>query len=186
VLRPVWPSLAFALIGLCVTACGGGSTGNANVAATEAVGAVPAYNTSRMSIATAKPVDAYVLLGGRIKTCWFNPSAPLFPEHVYRADVSPDGQKVKITIHNKRDKLGRPGKLAYSIDFAQQGSRTVVTSRNLTMTLQQAAKIRFDVNRWKGGQKNCSKEWPKVATQPAARWPARMYNKWPGWARPWR
>ena len=91
--------IAFAAAGW-LTACGGGggSTGTASVAAEEPpVGAVPAYNTSRMSVATAKPVDAYVMLGGRAKTCWFNPSAPLFPDHVYRADVSPDGQKVKIT-----------------------------------------------------------------------------------------
>jgi len=169
VFRLAATALALALVGLGMTACGGRSTGGAsvagdaaNVAATEAVGAVPAYNTSRMSIATAKPVDAYVMLGGRIKSCWFNPSTPLFPEHVYRADVSPGGQKVKITIHDKRN-LGRAGKLAYSIDFAQQGSHTLVTSRNLTMTPQQAAKMKFDINRWKGGQQNCSKEWPKVA-----------------------
>ena len=170
-------AIVLTLMGLWLTACGGGSrsTGSAsvagesaNVAATEAVGAVPTYNTSRMSIATAKPVDAYVLLGGRIKTCWFNPSAPLLPQHVYRADVSPDGQKVKITIHDKRD-LGRAGKTSYTIDFVQQGSHTVVTSKNLTMTPQQAAKMQFDVNRWKSGQKNCSKEWPKVAAQPASR-----------------
>ena len=170
VLRLAATALVLALAALWMTACGGRSTGSASVAgdaasiaAAEAVGAVPAYNTTRMSVATAKPVDAYVLLGGRIKSCWFNPSAPLFPEHVYRADVSPDGQKVKITIHDKKDKLGRAGKLAYSIGFAPQGGKTVVTSRNLTMTPQQAAKMQFDINRWKGGQKNCSKEWPKVA-----------------------
>lgn len=136
------------------------------MASDESVGAVPAYNTSRMSIATAKPVDAYVLLGGRIKTCWFNPSAPLFPDHVYRADVSPDGGKVKITIHDKRN-LGRAGKSSYTIDFAQQGANTVVTTKNRTMTPEQAAKMQFDINRWKSGQKNCSKEWPKVAAKPA-------------------
>lgn len=153
-----------------LTACGGGggSTGTASVAAEEPpVGAVPAYNTRRMSVATAKPVDAYVMLGGRAKTCWFNPSAPLFPDHVYRADVAPDGQKVKITIHDKRN-LGRAGKLAYTIDFHQQGASTIVTTKNLTMTSEQAAKMQFDINRWKSGQQNCSNEWPKVVAQPAA------------------
>lgn len=160
--------MAFTAAGLLLTACGGSrSAGSATVAAEEPVGAVPAYNTSRMSIATAKPVDAYVLLGGRIKTCWFNPSTPLFPEHVYRADVSPDGQKVKITIHNKI-KLGRAGKLAYTIDFDQQGGHTIVTTKNLTMTPEQAAKMQFDINRWKGGQTNCSNEMPKVVAQPKA------------------
>ena len=166
--RLVRVGIAFTVAALFLTACGGGrSTSSASVAAEEAVGAVPAYNTSRMSIATAKPVDAYVLLGGRIKTCWFNPSAPLFPEHVYRADVSPDGQKVKITIHDKRN-LGRAGKLAYTIDFDQQGGHTIVTTYNRTMTPEQSAKMQFDINRWKGGQTNCSNEMPKVVAQPAA------------------
>jgi len=167
--KPAAITIALTVAGLWLTACGGGgSTGSASVAATdEPVGAVPAYNTSRMSVATAKPVDAYVMLGGRIKTCWFNPSAPLFPEHVYRADVAPDGQKVKITIHDRRN-LGRAGKLAYTIDFHQQGKYTIVTTQNRTMTPQQAAKMQFDINRWKSGQKNCSKEMPKVVAQPAA------------------
>ena len=150
---------------LWLAGCGGRSGGSASVASDESVGAVPAYNTSRMSIATAKPVDAYVLLGGRIKTCWFNPNAPLFPEHVYRADVSPDGGKVKITIHDRRN-LGRAGKSSYAINFAQQGAHTVVTTQNRTMTPEQAAKMQFDIGRWKSGQTNCSKEWPKVAANP--------------------
>lgn len=156
--------IALTIATVWLAACGGRSTGSASVAADEPVGAVPAYNTSRMSIATAKPVDAYVMLGGRIKTCWFNPSASLFPEHVYRADVSPGGQKVKITIHDKGN-LGRAGKTSYAIDFAQQGASTVVTARNLTMTPEQAAKMQFDINRWKSGQTKCSKEWPKVAVR---------------------
>ena len=151
---------------LSLAGCGGRSGGSATIAADESVVAVPAYNTSRMSIATAKPVDAYVLLGGRIKTCWFNPNEPLFPQHVYRADVAPDGGKVKITIHEKRN-LGRAGKSAYAIDFAQQGASTIVTTANRTMTPEQAAKMQFDIDRWKRGETNCSKEMPKVVAQPA-------------------
>ena len=90
---------------------------------------VAAPTTSRMSIATAKPVDAYVLLGGRIKSCWFNADAPLLPNHVYRADVSPDGSKVQITIHEKQA-LGRAGLSTYAIDFRQEGAYTVVTTEN--------------------------------------------------------
>ena len=72
-----------------------------------------------MSIVTAKPVDAYVMLGSRIKTCWFNASAPLLPNHVYRADVSPDIEKVKITIHDRKDARGLDSDVAFAIDFAQ-------------------------------------------------------------------
>ena len=86
---------------------GGGSPD----AAEESTSAIPVapLSSGRMSVAAvAKPVDAYVMLGGRIKTCWFNADAPLLPNHVYRADVSPDGDKVQITIHQKIE-LGRAG-----------------------------------------------------------------------------
>lgn len=161
--RAIAFTVALAVTALWLAGCGGGgSTGSASLASEETTGAVPAYRELNMSIANAKPIDAYVLLGGRIKTCWFNPSDPLFPKHVYRADVAPDGSKVKITIHDKKN-LGRAGKLAYTINFHQQGSHTAVTTQNVSMTPEQAAKMQFDINRWKGGQTNCSKEMPKVA-----------------------
>jgi hypothetical protein len=159
-------AMVLAATALWAAGCGLRS-GGANIGKDESVGTIPAYNTSRMSVASAKPVDAYVLLGGRIKTCWFNPNDPLFPDHVYRADVRPDGGKVKITIHDRAN-LGRAGKSAYAIDFSQEGAYTVVTTQNRTMTPEQAAKMQFDINRWKGGQTNCSKEMPKVVAQPAA------------------
>ena len=152
--------LLLAGLGFGLAACGGGSSPKI---AAEAVGSVPSYNTAQLSIATAKPVDAYVMLAGRIKPCWFHPANPLFPEHVYRADVSPGGEKVKITIHDKKDDLGRPGATAYSIDFKQSGGKTLVTTRNRSMTPEQAAKMKFDINRWKAGKTDCSKQWPKVA-----------------------
>ena len=78
----------------------GGSAGGASVeASNESTSAVPVSSTSRVSITGSKPVDAYVVLGGRIKSCWFNADAPLLRDYVYRADVSPDGDKVQITIH---------------------------------------------------------------------------------------
>ncbi len=115
-----------------------------------------------MSIAASSPVDAYVLLGGRIKTCWFNADAPLLPNHVYRADVSSDGSKVRITIHQKLA-LGRPGLSTYAIDFRQQGPYTVVSTENRSMPPVLAAKMQFDIARWKRGETNCSKAMPPVA-----------------------
>jgi hypothetical protein len=119
---------------------------------------------ARVSIAASKPMDAYVFLGGRIKTCWFNPSDPLLPDHVYRADVSPSGNKVQITVHEARN-LGRAGETAYVIDFKPQGSGTVIASQNVKMTPEQAAKMRYDVERWKRGETNCSKDMPPAAGQ---------------------
>lgn len=134
-------------------------------ASNESTGSVPvaAPAPTRMSIAAAKPVDAYVLLGGRIKTCWFNADAPLLPEHVYRADVSPDGSKVQITIHKKIE-LGRGGVSTYAIDFNQQGGYTIVTTENRGMPPELAAKMAFDIDRWKRGETNCSKQMPKAVT----------------------
>jgi len=137
--------------------------GGSQEAAEESTGAVPvaAPVPTRIAIAAAKPVDAYVMLGGRIKTCWFNADAPLLPNHVYRADVSPDGDKVQITIHQKVA-LGRPGLQTYAIDFSQQGAYTVVTTQNRSMPPELAAKMQYDIDRWKRGETNCSKEMPKV------------------------
>jgi hypothetical protein len=152
---------------------GGGSASDSSAEAasesTGAVPAVPAVPASRMAIAAAKPVDAYVLLGGRIKTCWFNADAPLLPNHVYRADVSPDGSKVQITIHQKIA-LGRAGVSTYAIDFKQEGAYTIVTKQNRSMAPELAAKMAFDIDRWKRGETNCSKQMPKaIATAPAPR-----------------
>jgi hypothetical protein len=146
----------------------GGSAGGASVqASNESTSAVPVSSTSRMSITGSKPVDAYVVLGGRIKSCWFNADAPLLRDYVYRADVSPNGDKVQITIHT-REALGRPGALTYAIDFRQEGSATVVSTENRKMAPEIAAKMQYDIDRWKRGESNCSREMPKTAAVPAA------------------
>ncbi len=150
---------------------GGVFGGASREAAQETTSAVPTAEPQpvSMAIASAKPFDAYVMLGGRIKTCWFNADHPLLPDHVYRADVSPDADKVKITIHQKIA-LGRAGLETYAINFSEQGPYTVVTAQNLSMPPELAAKMQYDIDRWKRGETNCSKEMPKVtAAAQAAR-----------------
>jgi hypothetical protein len=153
--------------GLRTSGLGGGWLGRSvgtDEASLESTSAVPVAATapSRISIASAKPVDAYVQLGGRIKSCWFNASDPLLPEHVYRANVSPDGSKVQITIHKKLA-LGRPGVSTYAIDFRQEGPSTVVSTQNRQMTPELAAKLQYDIERWKRGEADCNGVMPPVA-----------------------
>jgi hypothetical protein len=138
-------------------------------AAEESTGALPvtAQHMTRMSIGTATPVDAYVMLGGRIKTCWFNADAPLLPNYVYRADVGPGGGKVEITIHQKIA-LGRAGLQTYAINFNQQGPYTVVTTENRSMPSRLAAKMQYDIDRWKRGDTNCRREMPELTAAKAA------------------
>jgi hypothetical protein len=142
---------------------GGPSTQSAG----DSTSAIPASQPRRISIASARPVDAYVLLGGRIKTCWFNANAPLLPKHVYRANVSPDGSKVQITIHEKLA-LGRAGLSTYAVDFRQEGGYTVVTTENRKMPPDIAAKMQYDIDRWKRGEAECNSVMPAVAEAPAA------------------
>jgi hypothetical protein len=123
---------------------------------------------SSVSLLRAKPLDAYVFLGGNIKRCWFNPTDPLLPKYVYRADVSPEGGKVKITVH-QRANLGRAGLTTYVIDFKQSGPSTIITTENLKMPPELAAKMQFDIDRWKRGASNCSKQMPAVATAAPAK-----------------
>jgi hypothetical protein len=147
----------------CGMRVGGFGTSRATSEASyESTSAIPAANRTRMSIAASKPVDAYVLLGGRIKSCWFNATDPLLPDHVYRANVSPDGSKVQITIHQKLA-LGRPGLSTYAIDFRQEGPSTLVSTQNRKMPPELAAELQYDIDRWKRGDTDCSKAMPSVA-----------------------
>lgn len=116
-----------------------------------------------ISLTRARPMDAYLAIGGDIKRCWFNPVEGLLPKHVYRADVSPDGDRVQISVHQKIE-LGRAGMTTYVIDFKQSGSSTVITTENRTMPPDLAAKMQFDLERWKGGQSDCSKEMPTTGS----------------------
>jgi hypothetical protein len=148
---------------------GSGSTSTAAIGAgNERTGAVPAAATRRLSVATSQPVDAYVLLGGRIKTCWFNAENPLLPNHVYRADVSPSGRMVQIVIH-ERLALGRAGDASYAVDFKEVNGYTVVRTFNRKMPPVLAAKMQYDIDRWKAGETNCNRVMPRVAAAaPAA------------------
>lgn len=149
--------------GLRVASLGSGGGGGTSEVSHETTSAVPAVQrSSRMSISASKPVDAYVVLGGRIKSCWFNATDPLLPDHVYRADVSPNGSKVQITIHQKLA-LGRPGLSTYAIDFRQEGPSTVVSTENRKMPAELATKMQYDIERWKRGEADCNKVMPPVA-----------------------
>ncbi len=127
----------------------------------------PTTSVSTASVSSAKPFDAYVVMGGRIKSCWFNADAPLLPKYVYRADVSPDGTKVQITIH-ERAELGRAGLSTYAIDFKQAGPSTVITTENRTMPPDLAAKMQYDIDRWQRGESDCNKKAPPAATTTAS------------------
>jgi hypothetical protein len=136
---------------------GGGAGGS--LAIKENTGTTDA---TKVSVTRSNPFDAYIAMGGRIKRCWFNATDPLLPKHVYRADVSPGGGKVKITVH-LRAKLGRAGLTTYIIDFKQSGPSTVITTENRKMPPDLAAKMQYDINRWQRGQSNCNKTMPTTA-----------------------
>lgn len=155
--------LAALLPGCSLGSIGSFGSGGASVAATDS--SEPATGSTRstgVSLTRAKPLDAYVVMGGNIKRCWFNPVDPLLPNHVYRADVSPGGTKVKITVH-QRANLGRAGVTTYIIDFTQSGPSTVISTENRKMTPEQAAKMEFDIKRWQRGEADCSNKMPATA-----------------------
>jgi hypothetical protein len=157
----VWIVLATTAL----TACGGGSGGGEPPIAVDDSAEVPAART--VSVSNVKPVDAYVLLGGTIKRCWFNPTKPLLPDYVYRADVAADGSKVQITVHDRQD-LGRAGLSTYAIDFKQEGPSTIVTTENRKMPPAIAERMQADIDRWKLGASDCSAGWPKVTAAAGA------------------
>ena len=144
----------------------GGSSVGTSLAEEEATGSTGDVRPTNASVTRAKPLDAYVVMGRRIKSCWFNATDPLLPNHVYRADVSPGGGKVTITVHQRAD-LGRAGLSTYVIDFKQQGLATVITTENRRMPPELAAKMQYDIDRWQRGASDCNRKMPPVALAPA-------------------
>jgi hypothetical protein len=176
----VQSSIVLLLIATTLPGCGvslssfgiGGSGAGASLAEEESTGSTGSTGPTNVSVTRSKPFDAYIVMGGRIKRCWFNATDPLLPNHVYRADVSPGGGKVTITVHQRAD-LGRAGLLTYIIDFKQAGSSTVITTENREMPPDLAAKMQYDIDRWQRGQSDCNKTMPATASAKVAKPPAR-------------
>lgn len=160
----------FLLIAALLPNCSG--SGSVSSGGDVAVDSSVATATKSVSVSSVKPLDAYVVMGGDIKRCWFNPVDALLPNYVYRADVSPDGSKVQISVHQRAD-LGRAGLTTYVIDFKQAGPSTVITTENRKMPPELAAKMQFDIDRWKRGESDCNKAMPTAAAVPAAKLPAK-------------
>ena len=173
-------SLSLLLIGGMLSGCGvslssfslGSSSVGTSLAEEEATGSTGDVRPANASIIRAKPLDAYVVMGRRIKSCWFNATDPLLPNHVYRADVRPEGGKVQISVHQKIE-LGRAGATTYVIDFNQQGPGTAITTVNRRMPPQLAAKMQYDIDRWQRGASDCNRRMPAVAAAPATPPPAK-------------
>jgi hypothetical protein len=144
--------------GISSFSLGGSSTGT-SLAEEEATGSDADTRPTNVSLTKSNPLEAYIAVGGTIKRCWFNATDPLLPNHVYRADVSPGGGKVKITVH-QRARLDRAGLTTYIIDFKRSGPSTLITTENRKMPPQLAAKMQYDINRWQRGQSNCNKTMP--------------------------
>ena len=178
-------SLSLLLIAGMLSGCGvslssfslGGSSVGTSLAEEEATGST-GDRPANVSVTRAEPLDAYVVMGRRIKSCWFNATDPLLPNHVYRADVSPGGGKVQISVHQKIE-LGRAGATTYIIDFKQQGSSTAITTENRRMPPELAAKMQYDINRWQRGASDCNRKMPAVAAAPAAAPPAKPTKQQP-------
>ena len=81
---------------------------------------------------------------------------------------APTAARCTITVHQRAD-LGRAGLSTYIIDFKPAGASTVVTTENRKMPPELAAKMQYDIDRWKRGQSDCSKTMPVTASTKAAK-----------------
>jgi hypothetical protein len=154
-------------VGLSSFGIGGSGTGT-SLAEEEATGSTGTPGPINVAVTKSRPFDAYVVMGGLIKRCWFNATDPLLPNHVYRADVSPGGGSVTITVHQRAD-LGRAGFLTYIIDFKQASASTVISTENRKMPPELAAKMQYDIDRWERGQSDCNKTMPVTASAKVAK-----------------
>lgn len=157
--------LALALTAALLANCGKRSPEAARIASDDAAAETTSSLTETaasapsagLSLPATKPIDAYLMLGGKIKTCWFNPTGPLLPYHMYRADVSPEGETAKIGVY-EMTRQKRPGAIAYLIVLQEErGGYTSVKTQNRKMPQDAAARLRYDVERWARGDGSCHK-----------------------------
>ena len=94
-------------VGISSFSLGRSSTGT-SLAEEEATGSDADARPTNVSVTKSNPLEAYIAVGDTIKRCWFNAADPLLPKHVYRADVSPGGGTVKITVHQRARAELRP------------------------------------------------------------------------------
>ncbi len=131
-------------IGLTLGACGR-NTPPMEVSAEQA----------QLEMQKGRPVDLYTRVGGRIKTCWFNPLDPLLKDHVFRAEA-PVGGRAQISVYEIAPG-GRLGQKAFAVNFTPDRSQTGVSAQNIRMQPALAAQLAADVRRFAGGDTSCSR-----------------------------
>lgn len=152
-MRPALNVSVFVLASLAVSACGG------------SVSTTSSHGQTSVLPGTS-PVQAYTQVARQIKGCWFKPSDPVLPRHVFRAEAPADGPQAGQTVVVIYDRApdGRLGLKAYTVSFLKRGKGTVVTTQNHKLPYALAQKLTGDVGYWVQGGVTC--EGPPGADAP--------------------
>lgn len=148
-------------LGLAAAAAFLGACGTAMVAS-------PGHG-ERAVLPDTKPAQAYAAVARQIRRCWFDPTDPVLPGHVFRAEVPPAGApdpRTRVVIR-ERTPEGEDGLRAYSIRFERSRGDTRVTTENHRLDYALAQALSADVGYWVQGGAGC--DGPESAAAPDGR-----------------
>lgn len=116
----------------------------------------------------------------KVRSCWFSGSAPLLGGYRYdavalsnAADIPPDAAETPhILIFVGEAPAGEAQqKAAFEVEFHAFNGNTLISTRNLSLQSEMAARLKKDVETWVFGDKGCgspSRSQVAAAASPAA------------------
>lgn len=114
----------------------------------------------------------------KINACWFNGHNPLL--NGYRVDARPmfasaEGQSVEgtastIRIYAERGVTGQPDE-GFEVQFHPYNNNTLISTRNLSLPPELAARLKHDIETWIFGGNDCGDGAPPPPNEPAIQQP---------------
>jgi len=120
-------------------------------------GSAPVSQGPKTTVTGTTAVQVYSHLARQVRTCWFNPSAPVLTKHVFRGEAAANttGAKVtKIAIYDQAPDRKR-GLKAFTIDIQPERNGAQIIAQNQRLPYALGQKLVADVGYWAQGGVNC-------------------------------
>lgn len=161
-------SLALGFAGVILLAgCGATGRGGAGAVAVPA-GTQAVSEGPQVIVKGSTPVQLYSHIARQARGCWLNARNPALPRHEFRAEAGAGGRsgnETRIVIY-EREKDGKLGLKAFTIDFVARRDGTQILARNLKLSYPLGQKFVSDVGYWAQGGANCDGPVDPAASHP--------------------
>ena len=121
------------------------------------LGQLDGSEPQRLSSGDPKTVQTH--FAEKVRTCWFGGSTPLLQGYRYEtaslsnvADIPPDEAN---TPHIRIFGAEAQNRAAFEVEFHSFNDNTLISTRNLSLPMELAARLKRDVETWIFGDKGC-------------------------------